>query len=157
MRTHSDGWRDLTRGSRVLHRLGETVAHVFAGSTAALIALVWIIVGVFSGFPAWWATVLYSVSALTTFVMVFVIQHTQARQTLAMQRKLDEVVRSLRGADNAFVAVEEAPDADLRALAEIAFRDRDDATRSTGPDPAAHTPGYPATRPSDLTGSTARL
>ena len=47
-----------------------------------------------------------------------------------MQRKLNEVVRSLRGADNAFIAVEEASDADLRALAEIAFRDREDATRA---------------------------
>ena len=130
MLPHSDGWRDLTRGTRALHRLGETGAHVFAGSTAALIALTWVIVGLFSGFPDWWATVLYSVSALTTFVMVFVIQHTQARQTLAMQRKLDEVVRSLRGADNAFVAVEEASDEDLRSLAEVAFRDREDATRS---------------------------
>ena len=135
MLPHSEGWRDLTRGSRVLHRLGETGAHVLAGSTAAMIALMWMIVGLFSGFPDWWATVLYSVSALTTFVMVFVIQHTQARQTLAMQRKLDEVVRSLTGADNAFIAVEEASEEDLRALAEIAFRDRDDATRSTGPDP----------------------
>jgi low affinity Fe/Cu permease len=132
---HSDGWRELTRGSRVLHYLGETGAHVLAGSTAALIAVMWIIVGLFSGFPKWWATVLCSVGALTTFVMVFVIQHTQARQTLAMQRKLDEVLRSLRGADNAFVAVEEAPDDDLHALAELAFRDREDAT-SAGPAPS---------------------
>ena len=131
MLPHSDGWRELTRGSRALHRLGEIGAHVLAGSTAALIALTWTIVGLLSSFPDWWATVLYSVSALTTFVMVFAIQHTQARQTRAMQRKLDEVVRSLRGADNAFVAVEEAPDEDLHALAEVAFRDREDATRST--------------------------
>ena len=126
---HSDSWGDLTRGSRLLHRLSESGAHVFVGSTAALIAAVWVAVGFTSGFPEWWKTILYSVGTLTTFVMVFVIQHTQARQTRAIQRKLDEIVRSLDGADNAVIAVEEAPDGDLHALAQTAFRDREDATR----------------------------
>ena len=126
---HSDGWTDLTRGSRLLHWLSESGAHVFAGSTAALVAAAWIAIGFARAFPEWWTTILYSVGTLTTFVMVFVIQHTQARQTSAIQRKLDEIVRSLAGADNAVIAVEEAPDGDLRALAETAFRDRDEATR----------------------------
>jgi low affinity Fe/Cu permease len=114
----------------VLHRLSESGSHVFVGATAALVAAIWVVVGIASRFPQWWATVLYSVGALTTFVMVFVIQHTQARQTLAMQRKLDEIVRALREADNAVIAVEEAPDEDLQVLAENAFRDREEASRS---------------------------
>ena len=126
---HSAGWSELKRSSRALHRLSETGAHVLAGSTAALIAVIWVVVGFVIGFPEWWATILYSVGALSTFVMVFVIQHTQARQTVAIQRKLDEIVRSLHNADNSVIAVEEAPDADLHALAKTAFRDRQRATR----------------------------
>lgn len=126
---HSDRWSQLRFSSRALHRLGETGAHVLAGSTAALIAAMWVMVGFIVGFAQWWTTILYSVGALITFVMVFVIQHTQARQTVAIQRKLDEIVRSLRDADNAVIAVEEAPDADLHALAQTAFRDRQRATR----------------------------
>jgi len=43
----------------------------------------------------WWLTVLYAATASVTFVMVFVIQHTKARQTSATQRKLDELIRPL--------------------------------------------------------------
>jgi low affinity Fe/Cu permease len=113
--------------SRVLHRVGDGVAHSGAGSAAAVLALGWVVVGIAAGFPGWWATVLYSSTGLTTFVMVFVIQHTQARQTIAMQRKLDEVLRSSRHADNAVIGIEDASDADLKALADASMSDRDAA------------------------------
>ncbi len=113
--------------SRLLHRVGDTVAHSGAGAAAAVLALAWVAVGVAAGFPEWWATVLYSATGLTTFVMVFVIQHTQSRQTIAMQRKLDEVLRSSRHADNSVIAIEEASDADLAALAHASMSDREKA------------------------------
>ena len=76
----------------------------------------WAIVGVATQFPGWWETVLYSVSGAVTLVMVFVIQHTQARQITAIQRKLDEVVRSAPLADDALIAIEVAADAEFRAI-----------------------------------------
>ena len=127
MPSHSPGWSERQLSSRALHRVGDGVAHSGAGSAAAALAAVWVIVGVAAGFPGWWATVLYSVTGLTTFVMVFVIQHTQARQTNAMQRKLDEVLRSSTQADNAVIAVEEASDEHLQTLAEISVADRENA------------------------------
>lgn len=61
--------------------------------------------------------------------MVFVIQHTQSRQQLVTQRKLDEILRSLQHADNAVIALEEASDdqvagvhADHRAIRHAALR-----------------------------------
>ena len=127
MSPHGPGWAERRLSSRALHRVGDGVAHSGAGSAAAALAVGWVAVGIVAGFPGWWATVLYSVTGLTTFVMVFVIQHTQARQTTAMQRKLDEVLRSSLEADNAVIAVEEASDEHLRTLAEISVADRENA------------------------------
>ena len=79
--------------SRALHRVGDAVANSTAGVAAATMIVVWTIVGAIIGFPQWWLTVLYAVTASITFVMVFVIQHTQSRQTFATQRKLDELGR----------------------------------------------------------------
>ena len=61
------------------------------------------------GFPGRWvATFEVSVSAVT-LVMVFAIQHTQGREQAATQRKLDELIRALPGADETLMMLEEAP------------------------------------------------
>ncbi len=59
--------------------------------------------------------------------MVFAIQHTQARQQSGTQRKLDELLRAQPLADNRIIAVEEAPDAELEALADLNMADREQA------------------------------
>jgi len=56
--------------------------------------------------------------------MLFVIQHLQARDRTVMQRKLDEILRSLPNADNRVIAVEEAPDDELEALTDLNRHDR---------------------------------
>ena len=98
-----------------------------------LLIVVWVAVGGIAGFPPWWQITLYSVTGSITFVMVFVIQHTQERQTSATQRKLDELIRSSTRADNSLIAIEQASDADLQALTHLNLADRerasDDVTR----------------------------
>ena len=86
-------------------------------------------------FPDWWATVLEVVSSSITLVMVFTIQHTQARQQAASQRKLDELLRAMPTADDRLIAVEEAPDAELAALADrnLAHRERRRGQRLSAP------------------------
>ena len=74
------------------------------------------------------ATVLYTSTASVTFVMVFVIQHTQSRQTTALQRKLDELIRVTGGTDPNLIAVEEAADEELQALADLNLGDRNGTT-----------------------------
>ncbi len=106
------------------------VADSSAGIVAAVLVVVWALVGLVVGFPAWWATTLYSVTASVTFVMVFVIQHTQERQTSATQRKLDELIRSSVSADDGLIAVEEAGDQHLQALADLNLADRELGDRS---------------------------
>ena len=118
---------ETPRSSTALHHVGQTVANAFAGLAAALLAVVWLIVGLVTGFPTWWQASLYSSTATVTFVMVFVIQHTQSKQIVALQRKLDELIRSSRQADNAFIAVEHAPDAELQELADASRERRTEA------------------------------
>jgi low affinity Fe/Cu permease len=122
------GWHERHWTSRALHRVGSLVAHSAAGVAAAVVMTVWFIVGLSAGFADWWETVLYSSTAAVTLVMVFVIQHTQTRQTSAIQRKLDELLRTSDRADDELISVEEAPDEDLQARADLDLEERRQAT-----------------------------
>jgi low affinity Fe/Cu permease len=119
--------RHRTRSSRTLHRFDDISSHAGAGLAAAAFVLVWLIVGLVWHFPVWWQTVLYSTSASVTLVMVFAIQHTQSRQQLATQRKLDELLRTQPAANEQLIAAEDAPDEELRALADLNMADRERA------------------------------
>ena len=129
--THAPGWEQRHWTSRVLHRVGGIAAQSGAGIVASVLVVVWAAVGLLFGFPQWWQTVLYSVTGSVTFVMVFVIQHAQERQTSGTQRKLDELIRSSTRADNTLIAVEEAPDEHLEALAHLNLADRKQAAGDT--------------------------
>jgi low affinity Fe/Cu permease len=61
------------------------------------------------GFPAHWVDVFEVSASGVTLIMVFAIQHTQGREQAATQRKLDELIRALPGADESLMMLEEAP------------------------------------------------
>lgn len=103
----------------MLHRLGAWSAKAQAGVTVAVILLAWAVVGIATGFPSWWQITLYSTTSAVTVVMVFAIQHTQRREQLVTQRKLDELVRAQPHADNRMVRAEAAPDAELEDLMDV--------------------------------------
>jgi low affinity Fe/Cu permease len=126
-RVHATDWARRHWSSRLLHRVGDIVSHATSGIVAALLVGVWTLIGLTTGFPGWWQTTLYSVAGSVTFVMVFVIQHTQQRQTAATQRKLDELLRSSEQADSTVIAVEEAPDEDLDELTRSHVAEREHA------------------------------
>jgi low affinity Fe/Cu permease len=111
------------RSSDLLHRFGDAVANALAGLIAAIAAAIWLVVGAVTGFPTWWQISLYSSTATVTFVMVFVIHHTQSKQVAALQRKLDELIRSSHRADNSLISVEQAPELELEQLADV-YRDQ---------------------------------
>jgi low affinity Fe/Cu permease len=129
--THAAGWEQRHWTSRLLHRLGDLASDSTAGIAAAALVAAWVVVGIASGFASWWQTILYCVTGSVTFVMVFVIQHTQERQTSATQRKLDELIRASIGADDGLIAVEESDDEHLQALADLNLADRELAVRET--------------------------
>jgi low affinity Fe/Cu permease len=78
-----------------------------------------ILVGASLGFPSGWVAAFeVSVSAVT-LAMVFAIQHTQGREQAATQRKLDELLRALPGADQSLMMLEEAPKEALLDVEEL--------------------------------------
>ncbi len=116
---HASDWDRRHWTSRVLHDVGELASRSSAGVLAATVVVLWVVVGAVFDFPTWWSTAFFSGTASVTFVMVFVIQHTHERQVAAMQRKLDELIRSSDRADDGLIAIEEAPDDHLQALTEV--------------------------------------
>ena len=86
------------------------------------VILIWIISGPLFGFSDTWQLVINTGTTIVTFLMVFLIQNTQNRDTQAIQLKLDELIRATTGAHNALLDLEEL---DERALE--AFRTRYEA------------------------------
>lgn len=121
------GGPDRRWSSRQLHRLGEATSHAWAGAIVFVVAIAWVLVGALTDFGNTWQSILSCSTAIVTVVMVFAIQHLQAREQAAVHRKLDEILRALPAADNRLIAVEEAPDRELEALADLNRADRERA------------------------------
>jgi low affinity Fe/Cu permease len=109
----------------------------FTGSTTAfliavLIVVVWATTGPLFHYSQTWQLVINTGTTIVTFLMVFLIQRTQNKDSLAVQLKLNEIVAALDGASNRLVNVEDLTEEELstlhdhyRALAELARTERD--------------------------------
>lgn len=80
---------------------------------AALIIVVWASLGAVFHFSDTWQLVINTGTTIVTFLMVFLIQNTQNRDSEAMQLKLDELIRAVKGAHNTFLDLEELSQQDL--------------------------------------------
>ena len=80
------------------------------------VVLVWAACGPFFGFSDTWQLVINTSTTIVTFLMVFLIQNTQNRDTMALQIKLAELIIAMRGAHNNMAIAEELSEDDLEAL-----------------------------------------
>lgn len=81
-----------------------------------LLVVVWAAAGPFYGYSDSWGLVINTVTTIITFLMVFLIQNTQNRDALAIQLKLDELLRALQGARNSLVDLESLSDEQMEHL-----------------------------------------
>ena len=83
---------------------------------ATLIVLIWAVTGPIFHYSDTWQLVINTGTTIVTFLMVFLIQNTQNRDTLALQVKLDELLLATKNARNDLVGVEDSVEADLEKL-----------------------------------------
>src|SRR5918911_4233862 len=83
---------------------------------AVLVILVWAVTGPIFGFSDTWQLVINTGTTIVTFLMVFLIQNTQNRDSEAMQLKLDELIRAVNGAHNGLLDLEELTEEDLERI-----------------------------------------
>jgi low affinity Fe/Cu permease len=80
---------------------------------AVLVVVGWAVTGPLFGFSDTWQLVINTSTTIVTFLMVFLIQNTQNRESMATQMKLDEIIRATLGAHNVLLDLEERSDAEL--------------------------------------------
>lgn len=100
---------------RLLSRIDRWASRPVTALIVIVADVAWIVLSVALGFPGLGERVFQTLVAALTLAMVFVIQHTQAREQAATQRKLDEILQALPGADNALLMLEHASHDELRA------------------------------------------
>jgi low affinity Fe/Cu permease len=93
---------------------GKPVAFILATTTI----LVWAVTGPLFGYSDTWQLVINTGTTIVTFLMVFLIQNSQNRDSLAFQVKLDELIIKLHGAGNEIAGAEDLCDEDLEKLHE---------------------------------------
>ena len=78
--------------------------------------MAWALCGPFFGYSDGWMLVVNTGTTIITFLMVFIIQNSQNRDELAIQIKLDEIIRAVHGAQNALINLEDLPQSELEEL-----------------------------------------
>ena len=97
-------------------KTSQIVGSHWAFLAAVVIILVWLATGPIFHFSDTWQLIINTGTTIITFLMVFLIQHTQNRDAIAIHLKLDELLRGVKGARTGLVDLEDASDQELDEL-----------------------------------------
>jgi low affinity Fe/Cu permease len=121
------GWRRNV--SDHFRRLAERTAHAVGSPWAFLLAfltiVIWGVTGPYYRFSDTWQLIINTGTTIVTFLMVFLIQNTQNRDTRIVALKLDELLRGVVGARTALVQLDHMSDAELEIVQQDFLRIRD--------------------------------
>lgn len=117
---------------RFAHKTAQMVGTPWAFAIAVASIVVWAVLGPFFGFSDTWQLVINTATTIVTFLIVFLIQNTQNRDSKAVHLKLDEVIRALGKARNRLVDLEEMSEKELEALQEEFRRLHEKAGKGRG-------------------------
>ncbi len=110
-------------------KAAERTAHAVGSPAAFLLALativIWGVTGPFFKYSDTWQLVINTSTTIITFLMVFLIQNTQNRETRIVALKLDELLRGVEGARTGLVQLDHMSDAELEAVQQEFTRMRD--------------------------------
>lgn len=122
---------------RFSNALAQMAGHASTFVIAVVLVIAWAISGPMFHFSDTWQLVINTSTTIVTFLMVFLIQNTQNRDTAAMQIKLDELIRAMDRAHNALLDLEELDEKELavfrKRYEKLAQEAREDL-RSAGSD-----------------------
>lgn len=117
--------------SRFANYSARYLGSATAFGVAIVLVLVWGLVGPVFRFSDSWQLVINTGTTIITFLMVFLIQSTQNRDTAAMQLKLNEIIRSTHGAHNAMLGLGNLSTGDLHKLQAV-YQELADKARRGG-------------------------
>ncbi len=102
--------------STIAKWISEKAAQSFVGFSAFLIVLVWAIAGLPLHFSVTWHLMISTLAALISIILLFTIKTRKTRHTIAIQLKLDEIIRATHGAHNEMMDIEKLTDEDLASI-----------------------------------------
>jgi len=111
---------------QISHWAGKPISFLMAAAAV----IIWGVSGPFFDYSDTWQLVINTSTTIITFLMVFLIQNTQNRDTAAMQVKLAELIIRLQGADNKLATAEDMSDEDLEKLHRAYKQHADDVLAS---------------------------
>jgi low affinity Fe/Cu permease len=104
------------RWEEIAQRVTEWSGKPFIFGAALLVVVLWAVTGPLFEFSDTWQLVINTGTTIITFLMVFLIQQTQNKDTLALELKLNEIVAALEGASNRLIDVENVTSDELATL-----------------------------------------
>lgn len=136
MTTSTNSWF-----AKMAQRTAKATGSSPAFLTVCLLTLIWLLSGPLFHWSDTWQLVINTISNIVAMLMLFLIQNTQNRESAALQLKADELLRAMRGAQNAFINLEDLSEEDLVRLKEryalLAERARAKAGMPAAPGEAA--------------------
>lgn len=101
---------------RIAQRTSVYAGRPMAFLAAVLTIVVWLVSGPLFGFSDTWQLVINTGTTIVTFLMVFLIQNSQNRETVALHLKMDEILRATKTAQNRFMDLEDLDDEELEEI-----------------------------------------